>query len=242
MPNNRERPLVVVTGAVGGLGGALVRFLAARGYRVIAIARPSSSGELAELARDAAGVIPIELDVTSPDTWSPVIEHIVTDYGTPTGAVLLAGGYKGGKRLFEEGADATFRSMLAANLESARVSLQALLGPMVGARRGSIVLVGSRAGVRPWESAGAAAYAVSKAAVVALVQAAAAEVLEERVRINAVLPSIIDTPQNRRAMPKSDPTRWVNPESLCEVIGFLLSDASRDISGAALPVYGRVGA
>lgn len=241
MPNNRDRPLVVVTGAVGALGGAVVRFLAARGYRVVAIARPQSSQALAELARDAAGVIPIELDVTSSHGWSPVIEHILSGYGTPSGAVLVAGGYQGGKRAFETDADATFRAMLETNLETARTSLQALLGPMVSAGRGSVVVIGSRAAVRPWESAGAAAYAASKAAVVALVQATAAEVLDDGVRINAVLPSIIDTPSNRRAMPKADFTRWVTPESLCEVIAFLLSDAARDVSGAALPVYGRAG-
>jgi NAD(P)-dependent dehydrogenase (short-subunit alcohol dehydrogenase family) len=231
----------VVTGAAGALGGSLVRFLAARGNRVIAIARPESSAALVEVARDAAGVVPIELDVTSPETWSPVMEHITTDYGVPSGAVLVAGAYQGGKRVFEGDADATFRAMLETNLESARVSLKALLGPMVSARRGSVVLVGSRAAVRPWESAGAAAYAVSKAAVIALVQASAAEVLDDGVRINAVLPSTIDTPQNRKAMPNADASRWVSTESLCDVIGFLLSDAARDVSGAALPVYGRTG-
>jgi NAD(P)-dependent dehydrogenase (short-subunit alcohol dehydrogenase family) len=143
--------------------------------------------------------------------------------------------------MFEGDADATFRSMLETNLESARVSLKAVLGPMVTARRGSVVLVGSRAAVRPWESAGATAYAVSKAAVVALVQAAAAEVLDDGVRINAILPSTIDTPANRKAMPTADASRWVSPESLCEVVGFLLSEASRDVSGAALPVFGRTG-
>jgi NAD(P)-dependent dehydrogenase (short-subunit alcohol dehydrogenase family) len=131
--------------------------------------------------------------------------------------------------------------MFDTNVESARVALQAVLGPMVQAKRGSIVLVGSRAAVRPWESAGAAAYAASKAAVVALAQVAAAEVLKHGVRVNTVLPSTLDTPGNRAQMPDADRSRWVPLESLCDVISFLLSDASRDVSGAALPVYGRVG-
>jgi NAD(P)-dependent dehydrogenase (short-subunit alcohol dehydrogenase family) len=77
--------------------------------------------------------------------------------------------------------------------------------------------------------------------VLALVQAAAAEVLADGVRINAVLPSTIDTPANRAAMPKHDPSKWVSVESLSGVIAFLLSDAARDISGAAIPVFGKDG-
>lgn len=241
MPSNDQRPTIVVTGAAGALGGALVRYLAAHGSRIIAIDRPEAGDALAEVARDAPGVVPIELDATSSETWSPVLEHLIADFGPPIGAVLTAGGYRGGRRLFEADADATWRAMLSMNLESAGVGLQALLGPMVSAKRGSVVLIGSRAAARPWESAGSAAYAASKAAVVALMQAAAAEVLEDGVRINAVLPSTLDTPQNRKAMPTADRSRWVSPESLCEVVGFLLSDAARDVSGAAIPVYGRVG-
>jgi NAD(P)-dependent dehydrogenase (short-subunit alcohol dehydrogenase family) len=128
--------------------------------------------------------------------------------------------------------------MLSSNLETARVSLQALLPGMVDRKRGSIVLVGSRAAERPWESARAAAYAASKAAVVALAGAAAAEVRDAAVRINVILPSTIDTPQNRASMPSADPTRWVKPDSIADVVTFLLSDASRDISGAVIPVYG----
>jgi len=153
--------------------------------------------------------------------------------------VLVAGGYAGGERLFEGDSDARWRKMMNQNLESARVALQALLPPMVAAKKGSIVLIGSRAAVRPWESRNAAAYAASKAAVLALAQTVAAEVLDDNVRVNVVLPSTLDTPANRAAMPNTDPARWVTRESLCDVIGFLLSDAARDVSGAALPVYGR---
>jgi NAD(P)-dependent dehydrogenase (short-subunit alcohol dehydrogenase family) len=110
---------------------------------------------------------------------------------------------------------------------------------MIAARSGSVVLVGSRAAVQPWTSAGAAAYAASKAALVALAQAVAQEVLEHGVRVNAILPSTMDTPANRKAMPNADPSRWVGTDSAASVISFLLSDASRDVSGAAIPVYGR---
>ncbi|HWA73338.1 MAG TPA: SDR family NAD(P)-dependent oxidoreductase [Polyangiaceae bacterium] len=239
MGNLENRPVIVVTGAAGALGAALVRYLAARGKTVIAIDRPQNSARLAEVSREAAGAVPIELDATSSETWSPVIERITNDYGAPAGAVLVAGGYVGGGRFFEGDSDARWRKMMDQNLESARVALLALLPPMVAARKGSVVLIGSRAAVRPWESKGAAAYAASKAAVLGLAQTIAAEVLEDGVRVNVVLPSTLDTPANRASMPSVDPTRWVTRESLCDVIGFLLSDAARDVSGAALPVYGR---
>jgi NAD(P)-dependent dehydrogenase (short-subunit alcohol dehydrogenase family) len=92
---------------------------------------------------------------------------------------------------------------------------------------------------RPWTSASASGYSASKAAVVALAQTVAAEVLESTVRLNAVLPSTMDTAANRAAMPNADPARWVSTDSVAGVIAFLLSDAARDVSGAAIPVYGR---
>ncbi|HET9934290.1 MAG TPA: SDR family NAD(P)-dependent oxidoreductase [Polyangiaceae bacterium] len=233
-----NRSVVVVTGAAGALGSSLVRYLAARGRNVVAVDRPGASQRLEEVAREAPGVESLELESTS-ETWSSVMERIAKERGPLAGAVLVAGGWAGGKRFFEGDSEATWRKMMDQNLESTRVALDALLPPMVAAKRGSIVLIGSRAAVRPWESRGAAAYAASKAALLALVQAIAAEVLEDGVRINAVLPSTIDTPANRKAMPNADPSKWVSRESLCDVIGFLLSDAARDVSGAALPVYGR---
>jgi NAD(P)-dependent dehydrogenase (short-subunit alcohol dehydrogenase family) len=225
---------IVVTGAGGALGSGLVRSLAQSGRRVIAVERD------AERAQKAfAGVVGcrvLAFDITEPDAWANALG--ATEIA---GAVLVAGTWKGGRRLFEPGADANWSALMSANLETARVTLQALLPRLVAAKSGSVVAIGSRAAVRPWEAAGSAAYASSKAALVALVQAAAAEVLADGVRINLLLPSTIDTPANRAAMPKRDPTTWVSVESLSGVIAFLLSDAARDISGAAIPVYGRDG-
>jgi NAD(P)-dependent dehydrogenase (short-subunit alcohol dehydrogenase family) len=112
---------------------------------------------------------------------------------------------------------------------------------MVARKRGSIVLIGSRSGVRPFSAPGDAAYAATKAALTALTQTIAAEVLEHGVRVNMVMPSTIDTAANRQAMPGADTSRWVSTDSLGDVIEFLLSERSRDVSGAALPVYGQGG-
>ena len=130
--------------------------------------------------------------------------------------------------------------MLDLNLETVERSIRALVGKMVAQKHGSIVVIGSRAAERPWENRGAAAYVAAKSAAVAYTQTVAAETLDSGVRLNAVLPSVIDTPGNRSSMPKADPLRWVPPESLARVVAFLLSDDARDISGAAIPVYGRV--
>jgi NAD(P)-dependent dehydrogenase (short-subunit alcohol dehydrogenase family) len=109
----------------------------------------------------------------------------------------------------------------------------------VARKHGSIVVIGSRNVERPWTGASAAAYTAAKSAVVALAQAVAAEVLASGVRVNAILPSTLDTMANRAAMPGADPKLWVTTESAAKVIAFLLSEDARDISGAALPIYGR---
>lgn len=225
---------IIVTGAGGALGSGLVRSLAAAGQRVIAVERDASRAQQAFAG--VAGVRTLGFDISSGPDWTSALGD-----SEIAGAVLVAGTWQGGKRMFEAGADATWATLMSANLETARVSMQALLPRLVAAKSGSVVAIGSRVAVRPWEGAHTAAYAASKAALVALVQAVAGEVLADGVRVNAVLPSTIDTPANRAAMPKSDPAHWVSIESLSAVIAFLLSDEARDISGAALPVYGRVG-
>jgi NAD(P)-dependent dehydrogenase (short-subunit alcohol dehydrogenase family) len=229
---------IIVTGASGGLGGTLVRVFSQGEARVVAIARGIEQGRLdAELGPGRA--LAAAFDLASSPAWAELDRRLASEGLAPSGAVLAAGAWRGGKKLHEETDDATWSAMLAANLETARVSLAALLPGMVERKRGSIVLVGSRAAERPWESAKAAAYAASKAAVVALAGAVAAEVRSAGVRVNVILPSTIDTPQNRASMPSADPSRWVTAESIADVVKFLLSDASRDISGAAIPVYGQ---
>lgn len=229
--------VTVVTGAAGALGSGVARFLVAHGHRVALVGRPRGDERAQELATELGAQAAFEgFDGASGEAWSAALDRFEGSLGPVTAAVLAVGGWRGGKPLWESDA---YEAMMASNLDTAHAAMRALLGRMVSRRAGSVVLVGSRAAVRPWESAGAAAYAASKAAVVALAQAAAAEAVGHGVRVNAVLPSTIDTPANRAAMPKADPAAWVGIESLAGVVAFLLSDAARDVSGAALPVYGR---
>lgn len=230
-------PLVVVTGAAGALGSAVVRAQIAAGASVAAVDVPQAAARLQALCAEL-GPRALALDVSA--GWPSLLARIASDLGgAPTGAVLVAGGWQGGAPLHAADDDSVFTQMQQMNVDTAYHALRALLPGMVGNGRGSIVVIGSRAVERPWESAGAAAYAASKSAVVALARAVAAETLGHGVRVNAVLPSTIDTAANRAAMPDADASRWVGTDSLAGVIGFLLSDAARDISGAVVPVYGR---
>jgi NAD(P)-dependent dehydrogenase (short-subunit alcohol dehydrogenase family) len=231
--------IVAITGAGGALGGAVAKHLHAAGYALALFDTERAKSRLDSLVGELGGVA-FTGDFASEATWALALDAVRAALGgAPSHAVLVAGGWAGGAPVHAANKDDAYESMMRLNVQTAYVGLRSLLPSMVSARHGAVVVVGSRAAVRPWTSAGAAAYAASKAAVVALAETVAAEVLEYGVRVNAILPSTMDTPANRQAMPGADPSSWVSLESAAGVIAFLLSDASRDVSGAALPVYGR---
>lgn len=241
-----DKGAILVTGASGALGQRVTQDLVSAGREVLAVARNEQEVRerlaTAGVALDGSPGVPkgvarpLGFDVGSRDGWRAARK--ATPWPALSGAVLTAGGYRGGKPLHET-SDETWDLLCHMNLDTARVSLVELLPELISKGGGSIVVVGSRAGVRPWEAKGSAAYAATKAALLSLVQTVAEEALEQGVRVNAVLPSTMDTPDNRRAMPKADASRWVDTGSVSSVIQFLLSDAARDVSGALLPVYGR---
>jgi NAD(P)-dependent dehydrogenase (short-subunit alcohol dehydrogenase family) len=235
--------VALVTGAGGALGAEVARALAARGERLVLVDGAPARGRLEQLASAIGGGCVVAGDLTDDAVWSEAMPRVVRELGAaPTLAALIAGGWKGGSPMHASeraSEEATWKAMMSANLETVHRSFEHLLPAMVAARRGSIVVVGSRVAEQPWTGAGAAAYTTSKSAVVALAKAVAAEVLDHGVRINAILPSTMDTPANRTAMPKADPTKWVSLQSAAGVVAFLLSDAARDVSGAAIPLYGR---
>ena len=232
--------VTVITGAAGALGTALTRRLVAGGHRVAGVELRRQAERLRALERElGAAFAGYALEEDSASAWEVVLAAVESRLGPVSGAALVAGGFRGGRPLHEERDEGTWRLMMDENLESAQRALRALLPRLVAQRSGSVVVIGSRNVERPWSGAGAAAYTVAKSAVVALVRVVAAEVLEAGVRLNAVLPSTIDTAPNRAAMPDADASRWVEPDSIAAVIEFLLSDAARDVSGAVLPIYGR---
>lgn len=234
--------IAAITGGAGALGSALAKTLVARGYKVALFDTERSKDRLdtlvKELGKDKA--YGHANDFANAAAWTAAIEATRAALGgLPTHGALIAGGWDGGMPVHEAKDESGYERMMRTNVDTVYRALRALLPAMVAAKHGSIVVIGSRAVERPWTSAGAAAYAASKAAAVTLAQTVAQEVLDHGVRINAILPSTMDTPANRAGTPDADPTKWVSLPSAAGVIAFLLGDDARDVSGAAIPVYGR---
>lgn len=235
--------IAAITGGAGALGSALAELLVARGYRVALfdVDKSKARGEeiAARLGKERA--LAFAGDFGEAATWDAALDATKRAFGAlPTHGALIAGGWDGGTPLHAEKDDATYERMMRSNVDTVYRALRALLPSMVEAKEGSIVVVGSRAVERPWTSTGASAYAAAKSAVVTMARTVAAEVLQEGVRVNAILPSTMDTAANRAAMPDADPKKWVPLSSAAAVIAFLFSEDARDVSGAAIPVYGRV--
>jgi NAD(P)-dependent dehydrogenase (short-subunit alcohol dehydrogenase family) len=217
---------VLITGANGGLGTAVCQEFLAAGTKVIGVAREW---------KEPASFKTITIDVTTADGCESMVKQALE--GGPLDALVhLVGGFAGGTTIAET-SDQTWDGMMNLNLRAAFCSMRAALKPMQAAGRGRIVAGGSRMAVEP--SPNFAAYAVSKAALVALVKNVAAEGKKFGVTANVVLPSTIDTPVNRKAMPDADFSRWVAPASIGKLIVFLTSEAASDSSGAVIPIYGR---
>ena len=217
---------VLITGANGGLGTAVSQEFLAAGAKVIGVAREW---------KQSAPFTTISGDVTTEAGCESMVKQAL-EHGPIDALVHLVGGFAGGSPLTET-TDQTWDSMMNVNLRAAFCCIRAALKPMQAAGRGRIVAIGTRMAVEP--SPNFAAYAVSKAALVALVKTVAAEGQKFGVTANVVLPSTIDTLANRAAMPKADFSRWVAPQSIAKLLVFLTSDAAADTSGAVIPIYGR---
>jgi len=163
------------------------------------------------------------------------VTQIVERHGKLDALVNTVGAYAGGIKLWELETK-TFDQMLALNLRSGYALSRAAVVPMLKQKHGAIVNVAAKAALD--HGAGAAAYSASKAAAVAMIDSLAADVKGTGIRINSILPSIIDTETNRKAMPGADFSTWPKPEDIARVILFLASDEAKVVHGAAIPVYG----
>jgi NAD(P)-dependent dehydrogenase (short-subunit alcohol dehydrogenase family) len=224
----------IVTGGTGGLGAAVVARLLDDNWRVVV---PWIDEQELKRVTSRPGLELIRADLFDPDDANEVVAVAIGAVGTPLrGLVNLVGGFAAGGRVHETPI-AEFEQQFRLNLRATYLMTQAALTPMREHGSGSIVCVGTRAAVRPFS--GAAGYISSKAAVLAFTQAVAVEYRDDGIRCNAILPSVIDTPGNRAAMPNADHERWVKPEAIAGVIAHLLSPDSEPVSGGAIPVYGR---
>jgi NAD(P)-dependent dehydrogenase (short-subunit alcohol dehydrogenase family) len=175
------------------------------------------------------------VDVTDERAVRELVEGILESHGRLEAMVNTVGGYAGGIKLWELETK-TFEQMLALNLRAGYALARAAIVPMLKQKQGSIVNVAAKAALD--HGGGAAAYAASKAAAVAMMDSLAADVKGTGVRVNSILPSIIDTEANRNAMPGADFAKWPKPEDIAKVILFLCSEEARVVHGAAVPVYG----
>ena len=228
MSNDLEGRQVVVTGASGGLGPAVVEALRAAGATCHL---PLLTG--GDSAHPATGVVVAE-GVNLTDEGA--VRAFYSSRPPLWASVHLAGGFQAAPLLDTSLAD--LRKQLDLNLTTAFLCCREAARNMRAAGGGRIVNVGSRAAAEP--TGGSVAYTVAKAGVAALTQALADELRGEGVLVNAVLPSIIDTPANRAAMPKADHARWPKPAEIAAAIAWLVSPANRLTSGALVPVYGAV--
>lgn len=230
--------VALVAGGTGGLGRAVsLAFLAEGAKTVVTYRKDAEFGELQKAAGQTTTLLEgHRVDVTDEAAVGQLVNQIFGRYGRLDAMVNTVGGYAGGIKLWDLESK-TFELMLALNLRAGYALSRAAVVPMLKQGFGAIVNVAAKAAVE--HGGGAAAYAASKAAAVAMMDSLAADVKGTGVRVNSIMPSIIDTEANRRAMPDADFAKWPKPEDIARVILFLASDEARVIHGAAIPVYGR---
>lgn len=227
---------VIVAGGTGALGRAIVEALLPGGTRV-AVPYMHAAGwdELRAALGKSASLFGAKADLGDPGATRAFVDEAAAFLGVLDGVAIASGAWSGGTTLEAAPADEWDR-MMRTNLATVQAVCRTAL-PHLLKQGGSVVTVGSKAAETG--GAGAAAYAVSKAAVHALTRVLALENRERGVRFNCVLPLVIDTPANRKAMPSADHATWTSPAAIASVIAFLLSPASAPVTGALVPVDGR---
>jgi NAD(P)-dependent dehydrogenase (short-subunit alcohol dehydrogenase family) len=227
--------VVVVTGAAGNLGSAVAQAFGSAGAKLALVDR--ADGRLQrlfpELADSPGYFLANSVDLTDAESVQRMVDGTVEHFGRIDVLVNAAGGYRAGPPVHETPLE-TWDFMLNLNDRSVFLTSRAVTPQMLRQGYGKIISVAARAAERG--RANMAAYSVSKSAVLRLTESMAAELRDMSINVNCVLPSTIDTPANRQAMPDADYRRWVKPEVVAEVILFLASDSARTLNGVSIPV------
>jgi NAD(P)-dependent dehydrogenase (short-subunit alcohol dehydrogenase family) len=245
MKHDFSDKVIIVTGGTGALGRILIKsFLNCHPKTIVITYR--SEKEMQELKADLSNSFEqsskistslefIKTDVTKDDEIKKLISNIFEKYGQIHILVNVVGGYIGGKNITELD-ESDWDKMIDINLKTAFLISRHVIPIMITNRYGKLVHVSSRTGIRA--EGNDSAYAASKSGLIRFVESVSQEVKNSNININCILPTIIDTEANRRAMPNADFTRWINPGDLSNVILFLCSDDSKIINGSAIPTYG----
>jgi NAD(P)-dependent dehydrogenase (short-subunit alcohol dehydrogenase family) len=231
----------VVAGGTGALGASVTRAFLAAGWRAVVTYQKQTEFDalLAEIGKAAVAdkvVWGASVDATDETAVGKFMASVEAQNGAVDALVITIGGYAGGKPVWESDL-ATYDSMMNLNLRAAFVMARAVLPGMIKRNRGAVVNVASKAGYG--HSPSAALYSASKAGVLALFDSLADEVKPYNINVNSIVPSIMDTPANRREMPKAKFDMWPKTDDIAKVVVFLCSEDAQVIRGAAVPVYGR---
>ena len=231
-------PVAVLTGATGGLGTALTARLIKRGYLIGATYLVPDEATAYETAflHDEDQVLLQRVDAVEPDEITAFMDATAERFGRIDAVAALVGGWAGGRDVAETD-NVRFERMIDLNLKSAFYTVRAAIPHLEAAGGGRILLVASRAAID--NPPGQAAFNVAKAGVVALAKSVAQELEEVKITVNVLLPSVIDTPATREALPFSDYMTWPTPDEIAAVAEFVMAGEARVISGGAIPVYGR---
>ncbi len=226
--------VVIVSGGAGGVGLAVTQIFAGQGDRVFVVEREAARGNIAPHLNER--IIFTPADVSDEASVSATLDGIQAQGGRVDVLVNVVGGYMAGQPVHELDA-ATWDAMMTLNLRTAFLMSKHAARHMIPRNWGRIINFSARAARDTAANAGA--YAVSKAGVLALTEVQAKELVPFHITVNAILPSIVDTPANRAAMPNADFSRWPKAEEVARVVRFLASDDAALISGAGIPVYGQ---
>jgi NAD(P)-dependent dehydrogenase (short-subunit alcohol dehydrogenase family) len=228
MDNQR---VVLITGAKGGLGSFVTEAFLAAGDTVVGTSKSIQASDFSN-----PRFVAMVSDLTEASSAKQLVDCVMQRFHRIDVVVHVMGGFSGGKPIAETD-DATWDRMMSLNLRSGFNLLRATIPQMRAAGQGRIVAIASRAASEP--AANIAAYGASKAALVSLVRAAALENKDAGITVNAILPGTMNTDTNRKSDPSADFSRWVPPENVADLVVFLSSDAAAQITGAAIPIYGK---
>lgn len=230
----KSQGTILITGACGNLGRAVAAVFAGQGRKLALLDREAGALQAAFGADDASRMT-LACDLLDAQAVAAAVEQVGARLGPVTVLCNIAGGFRMGEPVHAT-SDATWDFLMNLNVRSVLHTARAVVPAMLAVGGGAIVNVGAAGAVRGAANMGA--YAASKSAVARLTESMSAELREQGINVNCVLPTIIDTPENRKDMPKADPARWVAPDDLAQVIAFLASPQARAVHGACVPVAG----
>lgn len=229
---------LIVTGGAGSLGSAVVQLLLDSGARFSVPCFNQAELDAFQLADHQNVFTKVDVNLTDEDQTQSFYSDAISEQGSLWGSIHIAGGF--GMGSIEDTSKADFMKQINLNLvtcfNSCRAAVQHFKNQGNGGR---IVNVASRPAIEPRQGAGMTAYTTAKAGVAALTESLAAEIVEDDILVNAVAPSVIDTPQNRKAMPDANFDKWPKPKQLARQIAYLISPENEVTRGGIIPVYGR---